>query len=116
MRFERYQQDAFAWTPRKAAAYRAKCRREIAALPLFADVVRQDQTDVDTERARRQAEWESSERRSRDHRAALWRKARALLRTLPNHQDATQRWNRHRWLPGHPWYLLDFIHGISTGR
>jgi hypothetical protein len=57
MRFDRYKADAFAWTPRKAAAYRAKCRREVEALPLFADLVRKDQTDVDTERARRQAEW-----------------------------------------------------------
>jgi hypothetical protein len=116
MRFERYHQDRFTWTNRRAAAYQVKCRRQVEALPLFADLVRQDQLDVDTERARRQAEWEAHERRSRDRRAALWREARALLRTLPNCQEAIQRWNRHRWLPGHPWYLLDFIHGISTGR
>ena len=51
-------------------------------------------------------------------RASLWRRARRDLdrRDPATRQTLLDYWNRHRWLPGDPTYLLDMLHGFDSGR
>ncbi len=109
MRFVRQTKKRFRDSPRARAAYRAKLRREQAAMPLFADEVAEAQLSEEEEFTRRRHEWIERERRDRAETASWWRKARSKLRAHPDRHAIYSAWQRHKWLPGKPWYLDDFI-------
>ncbi len=118
MRFTRRPRCEYTVTGRKRAAAVRLQRRQRDKLPLLAPLIAEIQPPIDEVMTTRVANWITWEQADRDRRAALWRKARALL---DRHEPATRRalldyWNGHRWLPGDPSYLLDLLHGFETGR
>ena len=68
--------------------------------------------------ATRVAKWIAWQQQDRDRRASLWRRARRDLdrRDPATRQTLLDYWNRDRWLPGDPTYLLDMLHGFDSGR
>lgn len=118
MRFQRYARYAYRATPRKSAAILRRQRREREALPLFAAQVASCQLSVDDEHRLRTMAAEASQREWRAMLARDWRRARAELRNFDPalRRQLLDHWNRHRWLPGTPGYLLNMLHRYRTGR
>jgi len=117
MRFARRERTAYIITDRKRAAAARKQRLEQQALPLFADMVAEQQPSIDVVMTERAARWAEIDQRWRDMRAADWRRTRVQLSSLPGdiRQAMLRYWNGHRWLPGDPSYLADAIHRLRTG-
>ena len=118
MRFTRRPRCVYAVTERKRAAAARWQQRQRDSLPLLAPLITAAQPSVEQVMAERVARWDSTEQESRDRRAEQWRRARRLL---DGHEPVPRRallayWNRHRWLPGDPSYVLDLLHGFATGR
>lgn len=118
MRFKRWPRvEGYAETPRKRAAFMRSQRQKCEKLPLFAELIRETQHDVDTEMARRHESWPRAQQRNRDQRAAKWREAR---RRLWSHGDNMRQLLRSLWrecpYPADPAYLLDLFHQIDVGR
>lgn len=100
-------------TSRKSAAILRRQAQDRDALPLFAEMIAAEQPSVDQVYARRAAAWEASEREGRATRARDWRRAcRALREIEPIAMRERLRdfWNRHRWFPATPSYLLSILH------
>lgn len=118
MRFKLWPRvEGYIETPRKRAAFVRSQREKCEKLPLFADLIREKQHDVDTEMARRRESWPRAQQHLRDQRAARWREAR---RRLWCHGDNMRRLLRDLWrdcpYPADPVYLLDLLHEINVGR
>lgn len=75
-RMAHYEQ--FEMTSRRAAAFARKQANERARYPLFADEIAAQQTDIETEAAKRQRRRDHFEIEQRQFHARVWRKARAL--------------------------------------
>lgn len=104
-------------TPRKRAAFRRIQRQQRAKLPLFGELIREGQHDVDTEMARRAAWWPQQQQDARDRRAREWRRARARLFVYgDNLRPLLRKLWRECPYPGDPACLADLLHGIDTGR
>lgn len=118
MRFRRHQRSEFQETSRKRAALLRKQKKEREALPLFADQIAAEQPSVETVMGERRERWASQEVKQRQSRAIKWREGRAKLHQYP----AAQRrrlldfWNRHRWFPADPVYLLEMLNMYDGGR
>lgn len=119
MRFQKMSRHSYVPTSRKSAAILRRQAQDRAALPLFAEMIAAEQPSVDEVHARRAAAWEASEREDRARRAHDWRRARRSLREIePIEMRERLRdfWDRHRWFPGTPSYLLSMLHMWRTGR
>jgi hypothetical protein len=118
MRFKRWPRSDYEATARKSAAILRKQRLECAAYPLFADQIAAEQPDVQHVHAQRAMRWRRSEARDRAWRAGRWRKARAWLNRYPEgtRVQLLDFWNRHRWFPADPSYLLMMLNMYDTGR
>ena len=118
MRFTRRSRCEYTVTDRKRAAALRLQRRQRDSLPLLARLIAETQPSIDEVMNARVSNWIVTMQRERDRRAASWRRAR---RALDGYEPALRRalltyWNRHRWLPGDPSYLLDMLYGYETGR
>lgn len=118
MRFKRWPRvEGYIETPRKRAAFVRSQRQKCQKLPLFAELIRETQHDVDTEMAHRHERWPCAQQQGRDQRAAKWREAR---RRLWSHEDTMRGTLRNLWrecpYPADPSYLLDLFHQIGVGR
>ncbi|MBB4000898.1 hypothetical protein [Aureimonas pseudogalii] len=118
MRFNRWPRvEGDNETPRKRAAFVRSQRQKCDKLPLFAELIRETQHDVDTEMARCHESWPIAQQRGRNERAARWRKARSKLWS---HGDNMRQLLRALWrdcpYPADPTYLLDLFHKIDVGR
>lgn len=118
MRFKPHLRCEFTDTARKRAHVVRRQRQERESLPLFADLIAEQQPTVDRvmeERADRMARTEQS---SRDYRAGKWREARHRLYGYGDNirPILLSYWNNHRWLPGDPSYLLDMLHMYDRGK
>jgi hypothetical protein len=118
MRFQRHVRHVYEPTDRKGAAILRRQRKERDALPLFAAEIASGQLTVAEEHRLRTLAWEKSQREWRARLAREWRQARAELVTFPpaEREQLLRHWNRHRWLPGTPGYLLNMLHRHRTGR
>ncbi len=118
MRFTRRGRHEYEDTRRKRLAASRSQQRQRDALPLLAPLVAEQQPTIDQVMTYRAASWARSEQQSRDHRASQWREGRARLNDYAPDTRKTllTYWNRHRWLPGDPLYLLDMLHMFDTGR
>lgn len=118
MRFSRLEYHAYEATPRKSAAILRRQKRERDALPLFADLVASEQIPVDAEHELRRQRWESYRLQERARRAKDWRRARSELRAFPTgeRERLLDYWNRHRWFPAVPAYLLSALHMYRDNR
>ncbi|MDG3575997.1 hypothetical protein P7F60_06350 [Rhizobium sp. YJ-22] len=107
----------FEDTSRKRAALARKQRMERERLPLFAEVIAEQQPDADTVMAKRAVQWDQWQQEHRDQRAQLWRRARQRLFGYGNNIRLTLRrlWNTCPY-PGTPVYLLDLLHSYDVGR
>jgi len=114
VRFQRLQRYPFVDTPRKRAAYKVKCRREQEALPLFAELIAEEQDDVEAVMKRRREAWEAQQVEARAHRAAKWREARATLRGHIDGPAILARWQSLS-IPADPPYLLTLILSWDRG-
>lgn len=118
MRFTRRPRSQYAITDRKRAAAVRWQQRQRDSLPLFGPLIAEAQPGIDAVMADRVETWNRTEQDWRNRRANQWRRAR---RALESHDEEIRSallayWNGHRWLPGDPAYLLDLLHGFSTGR
>jgi hypothetical protein len=109
MRFKRYPgKEPHQVTPRKRAAAERAVRKEQDRYALFPELVRHRSADERLEAMALQRDkwW----RAMRDHQARQWRRARGLLRSLP---EAVQAEVKTLWqepiYPGDPVYLLVLI-------
>lgn len=118
MRFARWPRRTYVVTDRKRAAAARAQRREREALPLLAGIVAECHPPVEAVMAERLVRWAETEAAWRSRRARSWAEARRRLAALPPPARAAvlAHWNGHRWLPGHPTYLLDTLHELATGR
>ena len=118
MRFVRTPHVIYTVTDRKRAAALRWQQRQRDALPLFGELIAEQQPSIDQIMSERVERWEDSERIRRERRARQWRAGRRLVAAYPAEarRALLDYWNNHRWLPGDPSYLLDMIHGFKTGR
>ncbi|XUM25069.1 hypothetical protein ACRAVF_33940 (plasmid) [Bradyrhizobium oligotrophicum S58] len=117
MRFKRYIDHSFEDTRRKRLALARSQRMQRDRLPLFAELIAENQPSADVEMERRAADWIEWTKRDRARRARDWRRARAKL---AGYGDNVRRallnyWNRCRW-PADPSYLLSMMHMFDTGH
>lgn len=107
----------FEDTNRKRAALARKQRLEREKLPLFAEMIGEQQPDADTVMAKRAVQWDRWQQEHRDRRAQLWRRARGRLFGYGDNIRPTLRrlWNVCPY-PGTPVYLLDLLHSYDVGR
>lgn len=119
MRFQKMTRHAYVATSRKSAAILRRQANDRAALPLFAEVIAAEQCSVDEVHAQRAAAWAASELEDRARRARDWRRARrALCEIEPAEVRERLRdfWDRHRWFPATPSYLLSMLHMWRNNR
>lgn len=118
MRFAKWPRPAaYVETSRKRAAFVTRQRREREALPLFADMIAAGQHSVEEEMARRARWWPEQQRRLRDERAAVWRRARTDLFAFaePRRRAIRRAWHDCPY-PADPYGFADFLHQIRVGR
>ncbi|ALR23156.1 DUF3768 domain-containing protein [Sphingobium baderi] len=97
MRFQRTPRpEGYAVTPRKIAAFERKKRRQIEALPLFADATAAAQISAADEMERREVSAMNAARDRRAFIARQWREMRADYYGLPRHvrESIADRWRR----------------------
>lgn len=118
MRYQPFGRYEYQETNRKSAAILRSQRREREALPLFADEIAAGQLSVADVHARRRAAASANEAAGRARRAREWRQARKTLRELPadDYLRLLDHWNRHRWYPAVPAYLLTMIRRFKNGE
>ena len=113
MRFQKMARHTYVATPRKSAAILRRQRKDREALPLFADQIAAEQLPVEDVHAMRARAWTESEREGRAQQARDWQRARAALRQIEPPEARVRLldfWNRHRWFPATPSYLLSMLH------
>ncbi|MDD2861488.1 MAG: hypothetical protein PHI71_10540 [Acidiphilium sp.] len=118
MRFRRgYRIEPFVETGRKRAACARSQRRERELFPLLAPLIAAQQPSIDAVMAQRAIDTVKWQQRTRDKRAADWKRARAKLAGYGANTRAAMLdyWNRCKW-PADPGYLLDMMHMFDTGR
>jgi len=98
-------------TPRRLAAARRALLNEQNKLPLFASMIAQGQPTPEERIQKVDIGIVEMTREDRKRRAEKWRKARNLLRNLPDQDRAgiLEWWNRPVY-PLCPEFLLDLIH------
>jgi hypothetical protein len=116
MRFKRYPgKEPLPVTPRKRAAAQRAVQKEKDRYPLFPELVRHHTADERLEAigVHRDKWW----RGMRDHQARQWRRARALLRSLPETVRVEVRtlWQKPIY-PGDPVYFLELIRRYEKNR
>lgn len=109
------------FTQRKASSFERKQEREANALPLFAEMIRGEQHDWETEKEIRQRKDDATLIQWRHRHAALWRKARAMYFALPadDRAAALRDWNtiwRGAWTPTNLIYLVEKYNGVGAQR
>jgi len=117
MRFRRWPRvTAYEDTPRKRTALARSQRLKREKLPLFADLIAEQQPSADDEMARRADIWPRSQRTERDRRARAWRHARQHLSAYADNLRAVilALWRECPY-PADPSYLLDLLRSIDTG-
>lgn len=82
MRFTRYFNGDYKATDRKRAAAARRQRRELEAVPLFAQEVAETQPSIDAVMAARSADFSANLKADRARHAEKWRRGRAELRAL----------------------------------
>ncbi|MGG2576118.1 hypothetical protein ACQYZY_28825 [Pseudomonas aeruginosa] len=106
---------------RRATSFERKQQREASALPLFAEQIREEQHDWETEKEMRQSKDDATLIRWRAQHAALWRKARAMYFALPEQDRAASKrdwatiW-RGAWTPTNLIYLVEKYNGVGAER
>lgn len=118
MRFVRQRRyGPFEDTRRKRLALARKQRLERERLPLFSEMIAEQQPDADTVMADRAEKWVLWEQENRNRRAANWRRARARLFSYGDNVRQVLRdlWSKAPY-PGTPEYLLDMLHSFDVGR
>ena len=110
MRFQRYPRYAFKRTRRKELAAERKLRLQREALPLLAELIREDQPSVDAIMDDRQRRWSEADKADRAFRARHWREARKRLAAMSPEarKIVIDRWNRGIY-PATAVYLLCLI-------
>ena len=118
MRFKKLHSHPYEITSRKRAGVVLSQRRKREKLPLLAEIIRQQQPDVDAVLDDRAAKWIKNNQERRDSRAHSWRKARQKIENYDPHTRAAvlNFWNNHRWFPGDPVQLLCILNMLETGR
>ncbi|MBK3468116.1 hypothetical protein [Pseudomonas sp. MF6776] len=106
---------------RRASAFQRKQNREANALPLFAEQIREQQHDWETEKDARQRRDDACVARWRLREAALWRKARSMYFALPEQDRASCRQDwvkvfRGAWTPTSLIYLIEKYNGVGAER
>ncbi len=106
---------------RRATAFERKQLREAGALPLFAEQIREEQHDWETEKDLRQTKDDATLIRWRAQHAALWRKARGMYFALSaaDRAAALGDWRtiwRGAWTPTNLIYLVEKYNGIGADR
>lgn len=123
MKFKRYdlRPRQIEFTQRKASMFEKKQQREANALPLFAELIREEQHDWESEKEIRQRKDDATLISWRQRHAALWLKARGMYFALPaNDRAAALRdWNtiwRGAWTPSNLIYLVEKYNGVGARR
>lgn len=112
---------AIEFNQRKASLFQRKQEREASALPLFAEQIREQQHDWESEKAQRQRKSDAITTNWRSREAALWRKARSMYFALPVHDRAACKrdWDtifRGAWTPTNLIYLVEKFNGVGAAR
>lgn len=118
MRFLRVERHYYTATARKSAAILRTQRAARNLLPLFAELIAEGQRSVEEEHDHRAQARELAQAEWRARRAAKWQQGRAEFSRFDSalRRHLLDHWNRHRWLPGTPEYLLTMLHMQRTGR
>lgn len=106
---------------RRATAFERKQQREASSLPLFAEQIREEQHDWETEKDLRQTKDDATLIRWRAQHAALWHKARGMYFALPpeDRAAAMRDWRtiwRGAWTPTNLIYLVEKYNGVGAER
>ncbi|KSP81272.1 hypothetical protein BANRA_06185 [Pseudomonas aeruginosa] len=106
---------------RKASLFERKQQREANALPLFAEMIRAEQHDWETEKEIRQRRDDATLINWRAREARVWRKARSMFFALPSDDRASviRDWNtiwRNAWTPTNLIYLVEKYNGVEAQR
>ncbi|PBB29770.1 hypothetical protein [Mesorhizobium sp. WSM3882] len=107
----------FEDTRRKRLALARKQRLEREKLPLFSEMIAEEQPDADTVMAQRAEQAVIWEQNTRGRRAANWRRARSRLFAYGDNIRKILRalWNSAPY-PGTPEYFADMLHSYDVGR
>lgn len=99
-------------TKRRLAAAKSKFKKELEALPLFAAQIAEEQPHAEDYVLSNDSSMIAWDRKNRKKIANNWRRARAMLKTMPDDvkNKLIMRWNNSRWLPKKSHYFLDMIH------
>lgn len=123
MKFKRYdlRPRQIEFTQRKASMFEKKQQREANALPLFAELIREEQHDWESEKEIRQRKDDATLITWRQRHAALWLKARGMYFALPanDRAEALRDWNtiwRGAWTPSNLIYLVEKYNGVGAQR
>jgi len=97
-------------TKRRLAAARRALKKERDEHPLLAEQIAAEQPTPEERITAHEKESARHWQSIRDHRAAVWRRARAIVSGLPSEQrDALlNSWNRST-IPGNAAYFADFV-------
>ena len=115
MRFQRYPRYPFKRTRRKDLAAERKLRLDREALPLLAELIREEQPSVDAIMVERELRWLEAEKKDRAFRAKQWREARKYLAAMPPEarKSVIEQWNLGIY-PATAVYLLCLIRKLSN--
>lgn len=107
-------------TNRKVSAFARKQAREASALPLFAEQIREQQHDWNTELQRRERANAAFVSSQRALCARFWRKARSAYFALPVEARAACKAEWDAWRGGHTptncIYVIEKYNGVAEAR
>jgi hypothetical protein len=114
MKFKRYLRYPFQRTRRKDLAAERRLRQDREAIPLLAELIRENQPTVDDIMADRERRWIESEKKARAYRAKQWCEARKLIAAMPPEKRTAllAQWNRGIY-PADPVYLFYLIKKLT---
>ena len=101
-------------TPRRIAAAKRALQRERDKLPLFAELIAEEQP---TPEARVQAYRKRTLDILADTRKRIaqdWLEIRNVLREMPDRDELLKHWNNSH-VPKYPWYMFGLIHKWKNG-
>ena len=97
---------------RRIAAAKSRLKKEQNKLPLFSELIAEEQPTPEQHIEKIDIGLLEHERLSRQRVARKWWHCRRILKNMPDDikEKAIRKWNDSRWLPKKAHYFLDMIH------
>ncbi len=98
-------------TPRRISSVKRKFKREQERLPLFAEIIAEEQPSPEQHLIEFEQRYSLAEQERRNSTAKSWRRARKIIKAMPDAVKADFYARHHKSsAPKTAWYVLAMLH------